>query len=282
MKVKIIKTLTLLLVVCLFSFTLIGCVTANNEVPDNNVNTPTESPPTTDKPQNDQPQVETVPQVSLVPATKYNVMISSKINRLNVRTAPKSSSSVLGQVNAKDMLIYEGQTGEWYITKYRNQKAYISAKSNHTELKKFKPAKDSIEKIFKVGLPLLGIKYVYGAQRYHWGQGQLNSKFNINEFDCSSFTQYIYYKSHKALLDTTSRTQSIQGQYVNKDYLQRGDIMFFTNASRQHLSGIEKVGHVGIYFGDNYILHTATDYSVVESINGERWSYYLHSRRMVW
>lgn len=279
MKNKIIKILTFTVILCLLSFSLVSCVTPNNKLPNNNVDLPIETPPEADPPQNEK---EEIPLAPLAPAIHYNIMISAKTDNLNIRTSPSNSSTVIGKINTKDMVVYVGKTGEWYITKYRNQKAYISANNKYTELKKFKKSSDSIEKIFNIGLPLLGIKYVYGAERYHWGQGQLNPKFNINEFDCSSFTQYIYYKSHKVLLNTTSRTQSVQGQFVNKEYLKRGDIMFFTNSSRQHLSGIDKVGHVGIYFGDNYILHTASDYSVVEFISNARWKYYLHSRRVAW
>ena len=79
----------------------------------------------------------------------------------------------------------------------------------------------------------------------------------------------------------TSRAQSIEGELVKKKDLKRGDLMFFTNASRKDKTGIEKVGHVGIYFGNNYILHTASDYAVLEPISATRWSYYLHSRRVV-
>ena len=107
------------------------------------------------------------------------------------------------------------------------------------------------------------------------------ANFVNGKFGCPAFVQYVYYKTNGVLLDVTSRAQSLEGKLVEKSDLQRGDLMFFTNASRKNKVGIEKVGHVGIYFGNNYILHTASDYAVIEPISSTRWSYYLHSRRVV-
>lgn len=44
---------------------------------------------------------------------------------------------------------------------------------------------------------------------------------------------------------------------------------------------VERIGHVGIYLGKNYILHTASDYAVIEPISSFRWSYYILSKRVV-
>ena len=56
--------------------------------------------------------------------------------------------------------------------------------------------------------------------------------------------------------------------------------MFFTNATRKDKVGIERIGHVALYLGDNYILHTASDYAKIEQISQARWSYYITSRRV--
>ena len=81
------------------------------------------------------------------------------------------------------------------------------------------------------------------------------------------------------LLDVNTRTQVKQGTKVKSGDLQRGDLMFFTNASRYYKTGIERVGHVALYLGDNYILHTASDYAKIEQISSTRWSYFLEARR---
>ena len=130
-------------------------------------------------------------------------------------------------------------------------------------------------------MKLMGYPYVWGAQRYHWGNGKLNTNFKNGEFDCSALVQYVYYKTNSVILDVTSRAQSLNGVLVDKSDLRRGDLMFFTNSSRKDMVGIERIGHVGIYFGNNYILHTASDHAVLEPISSLRWSYYVCARRVV-
>ena len=78
-----------------------------------------------------------------------------------------------------------------------------------------------------------------------------------------------------------TRTQVKQGKFVAKKDLQRGDCIFFTNESRQHLTGIERVGHVALYLGDNYILHTASDYARIEKMTASRWNFYIEARRFI-
>ena len=92
--------------------------------------------------------------------------------------------------------------------------------------------------------------------------------------------QYIFYVGANELLYVNTRTQIFQGKSVKRDELKRGDLMFFTNSSRCDKSGIERVGHVGLYFGDGYILHTASDHAVIEKISAKRWSYFIEGRRI--
>ena len=82
-------------------------------------------------------------------------------------------------------------------------------------------------------------------------------------------------------MQVNTRTQIYQGKTVKKSELKRGDLMFFTNASRKNNTGIERVGHVAIYLGDNYILHTASDYAKIEQISATRWGYYIQSQRIL-
>ena len=210
---------------------------------------------------------------------KKRTYILSNTNGIRIRSGAGSNYSVIGQIEKNDMLSFKGKEGNYYITTYKEKTGYIHA--DYCSLMKFTIGDEKVEKAIEFGTELLGYPYVWGSQRYHWGNGVLNKNFVNGEFDCSAFVQYIYYKTNKVLLDVTSRAQSTEGKKVEKTDLKRGDLMFFTNATRKNKEGIEKVGHVGIYFGNNYILHTASDYAVLEPISDTRWSYYLHSRRVV-
>ncbi|MDE7208316.1 MAG: C40 family peptidase [Clostridia bacterium] len=44
---------------------------------------------------------------------------------------------------------------------------------------------------------------------------------------------------------------------------------------------MERVGHVALYLGDNYILHTASDHAVIEEISAKRWSYFIVAKRFI-
>lgn len=44
---------------------------------------------------------------------------------VNVRTAPSTSSSILGKANKGQVFVTSGKTGDWYIIKYSNSTGYI-------------------------------------------------------------------------------------------------------------------------------------------------------------
>ena len=138
-----------------------------------------------------------------------------------------------------------------------------------------------IENVIQEGYKHIGVPYVYGAVRLHDGNGKLLSGFTAQKFDCSSLVQYVFYKGADTLLQVTTRTQFQQGKYVSPNDLQRGDCIYFTNEDRQYKTGVERVGHVAIYLGNNYILHTASDYARIEKMSAYRWNFYIEARRFV-
>ncbi len=218
---------------------------------------------------------------SAEPEAEKAKYIRIKTNGLNVRAGASASTSSLGQVDADMSMIYLGTENGFHKTYYRNRTGYVSAKSAYTELHEMEPASETVERVIEEGTKLIGTPYVYGAVRYHNGKGTRLSGFSVNKFDCSSLTQYIYYHGSGALLDLTTRTQIVQGTHVDRSDLRRGDLMFFTNSTRYNNTGIERVGHVAVYLGENLILHTASDYCKIEEISARRWGYYLETRRVV-
>ena len=211
----------------------------------------------------------------------YTAMIKSNTSNLNIRSAPSSSASVLGSMDKGDMVRYEGLQNGWYKTIYKQKPAYIYAGNGYASVEYMKQASQEIEKVIAVGEELLGYPYVWGSQRYHWGNGKLNSNFVQGQYDCSALMQYIFFKGNGVLMDLNTRTQVLQGKEVKDGDLKRGDVMFFTNDSRVGKSGVERVGHVALYLGDNYILHTASDHAVIEPISNKRWSYFIIAKRFI-
>lgn len=219
--------------------------------------------------------------VPTTPEVTYSYMIRSNTSSLNVRSAPNTSATVVGKMDKGDMLRYEGEQNGWYKTIYKQKTAYVYGGNNYAYVVRMKRSNDTVEKVIAIGEELMGYPYVWGSQRYHWGNGILNPNFIQGQYDCSALMQYIYFKGADVKLDLTTRTQVLQGRQVANGDLQRGDLMFFTNSSRYNNTGVERIGHVALYLGDNYILHTASDYAVIEEISATRWSYFIVAKRFV-
>ncbi len=261
--------------------TLSGCAAsdisdAENGTKDENygVQAPIEGNAPTDTP-DDKPIIDIeIPQVLTV---SYVNVLSDGVN---IRSGAGTDYSVRGSAQKATMYALNGSSGGWYKTGYKNKPAYISNK--YCEVVEMKSSGDEkIEAIINEGTKLLGTAYVYGAVRYHDGNGKKLSGFSINAFDCSSLMQYIFYTGAQVNLQVNTRTQVFQGKTVKKSELKRGDLMFFTNATRKNLTGVERVGHVALYLGDNWILHTASDYAKIEQISSTRWGYFIQGQRII-
>lgn len=249
---------------------------------------PEESPDITQKPDISTPNTpsDTLPPESentpteeeVNPENDYALYVCSTVEGLRIREGKSASHKVLGYLDKGDMMLLVAEDGEYYKTIYRESTAYVH--KNYCKVTKIPRASKDVEDALLLGAKMLGYPYVWGSQRYHWGNGVLNTAFIAGEFDCSAFVQYIFYHANGVILDVTSRKQSLNGNAVN-DGLQRGDLMFFTNEARKNKTGTERIGHVGIYLGENYILHTASDHSVIEPISPTRWSYLITLRRVV-
>ena len=199
---------------------------------------------------------------------------------VNIRSGAGTGYSVRGQAERSTLYCLSEDMGSWYKTGYRNKTAYISSKYC-TLVNMSSSGNELIEAVIEEGCKLLGTPYVYGAVRLHDGRGNFYKSFTTEEFDCSSLMQYIFYKGAEKFLDVNTRTQVYQGTTVTGAQLKRGDLMFFTNAQRKNNKGVERIGHVALYLGDNYILHTASDYAKIEQISATRWSYFIQGQRII-
>ena len=274
----------------LFTFTLFGCFsTSENE----SQTTPNQQPPITQTPsdapdsgagndtesEDDGEREDEDDEQQTTLEKKKKLYLVSNTNSLRVRSLPNTSSTVLGYLDKNDALQLIGEQDGYYKTVFKEKTAFLH--KSYCSVMEIECEDDKIESAISLGSSLLGYPYVWGSQRYHWGNGVLNKNYIHGEYDCSALVQFVYFKSNGVLLDLTSRAQSLNGVEVSKNALKRGDLMFFTNADRKNKTGIERIGHVGIYFGNNYILHTASDHAVIEPISTTRWSYYITARRVV-
>lgn len=235
--------------------------------------TQTEEEKTEEQEKNQQPPAVDVPKIRTVAYIKVTS------DGVNIRKGASTSSTALGTAEKNTLYACSGESGKWYKTYYKNTVAYIY--KEYCIVVEMEEADEKVEKTISEGAKCLGVKYVYGATRYHDGNGNLLSGFTTSAFDCSSLMQYIFKKGASLNLQVNTRTQIYQGKTVSRSQLKRGDLIFFTNASRKNNKGIERVGHVALYLGGNYILHTASDYAKIEQISSTRWGYYIQAQRMI-
>lgn len=208
--------------------------------------------------------------------TKYIKVVGDGVN---VRTGAGTSYTSMGVAEKNTLFAHLGEENGWIKTRFKNSVAYISKKyCNQVQMLS---ASEKIEKVIAEGTKYLGVKYVYGAVRYHDGFGNKLKNFTTTAFDCSSLMQYTFKMAVGVNLQVTTRTQVKQGATVSRKNLKRGDLMFFTNETRQNKTGVERIGHVALYLGDNLILHTASDYAKIETISAKRWSFFIQGQRII-
>jgi cell wall-associated NlpC family hydrolase len=90
----------------------------------------------------------------------------------------------------------------------------------------------------------LGVRYDFGASPYP----------QSGRFDCSSYTQYLFGK-YGITLPRTARSQAKLGNSVSRTSLRRGDLLYFYVPGRFKTN--KTVGHVGIYIGNNRMIHSS-------------------------
>lgn len=102
---------------------------------------------------------------------------------------------------------------------------------------------DKINKLIDTARSKLGCRYVWGAT-------------GPNTFDCSGLTQYCY-RQIGIHIPRTSSEQGRAGTYVSRSNLQTGDLIFFNSP----------ISHVGIYIGNNQMIHAPQTGDVVKVAN---------------
>ncbi len=242
------------------------------EIPSETPSTPTPTPPSSGSTES------TAPEQPTLPSNAQYIRLTG--NNVNLRKGAGTDYTVLTSSKQGTVYALSKKEGNWYKTFYRNQVVYVHT-SYAAAFTLEKSTNEEVEDVIEEGYKLLGTPYVYGAVRVHDGKGKLLTGFSVQKFDCSSLIQYVFYKGAGKLLNVNTRTQVKQGKYVKASELKRGDCLFFTNEERQYNTGVERVGHVALYLGNNYILHTASDYACIEQISTKRWSFYIEARRFL-
>ncbi|MBI2023050.1 C40 family peptidase [Candidatus Giovannonibacteria bacterium] len=103
-----------------------------------------------------------------------------------------------------------------------------------------------ISTIVETAKSLLGRPYKYGA---------VMADAPVN-FDCSLFTQYVFLQA-RVKLPRTAIEQAMIGKRVPFQKIKAGDLVFMKGElGRYNKYFPEGIGHVGIYIGENRVIHS--------------------------
>jgi len=186
-------------------------------------------------------------------------------SRVNLRELPDIDSSVLGIYTQGTVMNVVGLNNGWYKVRHDNLVGYIrsdnmdliaptpatptesagtgtSTAAASTRVTPTQPAPNPDvelgQQIVDYALSLVGSKYVYGGA-------------SPAGFDCSGFTSYVFKQFDIRLTRHSAGQYRDNGVHIEKSELSPGDLVFTSSNGRT-------VTHVGIYIGDNKIVHASS------------------------
>lgn len=147
------------------------------------------------------------------------------------------------------------------------------------------PNNDSSEDLSsseKLGLQIANKALTRQGYSYVWGGGHSTSSIqnpNWTKFDCSGLVNWAHYQSGVNIGIGNTKTLANSGKGISKNQLQAGDIILFS--SNGAYSGIH---HVGIYIGNNRMVHAPTEGEPVQvsNLNNSYWQREWYSCRRLY
>ena len=173
-----------------------------------------------------------------------------------VRSGPGTDYEDIDSLELNNTVEVIAESGDWYKVEVAGKTGYIaktllsdseqettSRSSEERKVQEQTASETSYssegEAVVAFAKEYLGCPYVYG------GSGP-------DSFDCSGFTMYVY-KNFGVNLIHGATSQSRVGEYVAKEDLMPGDLVFFKDYET-----MEGIGHVGIYIGDGDFIHASS------------------------
>ena len=199
-----------------------------------------------------------------------------------VHMSASYSSTVIGQMEDGAAVTVLDSYGEFYKIDCYDMNGFIAAdqveqieekyyvncdaESSETRSMELYSRTETLElrqSLLSLAQDQLGYPYVYGGTR-------------PGGFDCSGLMLYLYSR-HGVGLHRSSSQQLQDGIIVAKEGLQVGDLVFFKTHWETY-----PTSHVGIYAGDNKIIHAGNEGIVYADLDSSYfYDYYLCARRII-
>jgi uncharacterized protein YgiM (DUF1202 family) len=169
---------------------------------------------------------------------------------LRVREEASTDSEILSLVGeGEDLTVIEEVDG-WYKVEVDNEEGYISG--DYVTLSEKLPTAMTLtqlrygEGVSDVRVALVDFALQYVGGKYVWGGTSLT-----NGVDCSGFTMKVY-EQFGIYLPHSSSGQAGYGTKISASEAKPGDLFFYGR------SGVNGIGHVGIYIGNGQIVHASS------------------------
>jgi len=164
----------------------------------------------------------------------YGVITGSCVR---FRKGPSTLDAIIREVGVGTKFTILGEADGWtHVLDANGTEGYI--KSDYIRTYSLTDAdSDTAAEIIEFAMGYLGTTYRYAGA-------------SPSGFDCSGFIYYVFGSFGYSLHRTAADQYSYDGEYVAKEDLQPGDLLYFD------YGGV--VGHVGMYIGDGEFIHSSS------------------------
>ncbi len=149
----------------------------------------------------------------------------------------------------------KNDAAQFTLTLTHNEKCEIMMDHNRSKIvlisKEHIPDLSHQNKEPNVGTTERKIDKLISLAKSKLGYSYMPAKAGPDHFDCSGFVYYLF-KTNDVSIPRTSLNQSKSGKKLTREELQKGDILFFDTAHRDH------VNHSGVYLGNGKFIHSSS------------------------
>lgn len=142
-----------------------------------------------------------------------------------------------------------------------SSKKSVTVQNNQTVVQVVPSSDKQVAELIRQARTWIGTPYVYGGHTRKKGT------------DCSGMIMELFMDVYNLKLPRSSAMQQEFSRPVKYDDMRPGDLVFFTTNKNS-----SRVNHVGLYIGDNRMIHASGSRGVMESGLGEKyWRNAYHS-----
>ena len=200
-----------------------------------------------------------------------------------VRWAPEPDSQAIGYLEPGTALEVLGREGNYYRIDCYGMTGYLPRELVRRDEEGWfvhcpeeRPGtRRYLARTLQEGLPLRG--RLTGTAMEYLGVPYVSGGSSPKGFDCSGFVQYVF-AGENIRIPRTCDGQMAAGLIIPRENLQPGDLVLFQGTTRQKAIAT----HVGIYLGNDKIIHAGSRGITVADLNSSYFSsHYLCARRLL-